>query len=139
VKRIFIILGLLPLLALGQWLIPEKDRLEDRVELYYQATFAADLETMYELESPVIRSIIDFEAWKKDRGIDKDPADGFSSEIQQFDIKSYDWCGEYGKEYRCVIVVHLVVETDGIVEEGDLKALWILDGDEWYYGLPLHH
>ena len=138
-KRIFIILGVLPLIAVGQWLIPEKDCLEDRVKLYYQAMFAADLKTMYELQAPIIRSTTDFEAWKKDRGVDEDPEHGSQSKIQQFDIKSYDWCGEYGNEYRCVIVVHLVVETNGIVEEGDLKALWILDGEEWYYGLPLHH
>jgi len=138
-KRIFMLLCIVPLLSSAQWQVPEKESLENRVERFYRAMFATDLEAMYELYSPRIRSTDDFESWKKSMVDEENPAKLPDSTVQQFEIKSYDWCGEYGQEYRCVVVVHLVVETNSVVEEGDLKALWIFEDDEWYYGLELHH
>jgi len=139
VKRSCIFLCVIPFVAFAQWQVVEKDRLEARIEIFYRAMFSLDLETMYALHAPLIRSTIDFESWKKDIVVDENGADALESTIRQFDIQNYDWCGDYGKEFRCIVVVHLVVGTDGVVEEGDLKALWIYQDDDWYFGMELHH
>lgn len=121
--------------------VPAENRLKDRITQYHKAQGARDSKAMYLMESPFIRSHMNFEEYKKDWHMDEKwscaPRVDRSTKIENI-----CYCGGVvlpngSKALRCVMLLDFTDMSPG----GQRKAhksleMWEYIDGEWYFGYP---
>ncbi|OOY35761.1 hypothetical protein BOV90_01370 [Solemya velum gill symbiont] len=120
----------------GMDVMPDKERLKERVRERYEAFVKNDLRRLYETKVPEYRQ--PYESWKKIWS--KKLSDTKISSVEPEKICDCNWAVfPNGRSFfRCTVLLRLTFKDES---KDDSKALemWQIEDGEWYQGYADHH
>jgi hypothetical protein len=147
VSRTFVLLSLVLMTACST--TPKKEsfgatdthRLAARVQSYWAKWAQNDFQSVYQLESPRIRSLTSFEDWKRDYHLDE-PQDAEFIRVLGGKIVRMCRCIEYERpDYprvlRCPFVAEVSMSRGKSTLHERILEMWEYVDGEWYHGIDL--
>lgn len=125
--------------------VPDRERLETRIQSFYTVVGERDLAVMYEMSAPYVRALMTLEDYRRDLGLDE----AWTSKPRvKNTAKVEEVCGcargvfeSSGRTEttRCVLLLNVTEQAlTGESRKGRNLEMWEYVNGEWYFGYPGH-